>query len=297
MGSPSASGAATPSPAVTAPPRPPQRWVGVRVDTTLVLQEGGAASRRIVRRPLIDEDSKYAPSYVSDLAVAPSQEAVLVARCCEPVSGSIDRVALDAGWRKPRTADQGHRFDVSGDLYARTDPRGDVAIRQLPKPAAQGRYVPQVAAVDVAVEPGGHRVVALLDERWTVDCCPPSGSPSAPAVLVLARQENGRWRKNHTWPLSEHYCAAVWLRSGKVALLHGQGWGPCTGARLDLFNPDNGKLEKDAVRLPRAAQHVGVDDSGTYLIYTAESTGGVHWLTLDGRTGQLAENGFTMADW
>ncbi len=304
MGSPSASGAATGSPSVTAPPRPPKRppkrWAGVQVDPVnieVMLRGRGTAPTRILRWSATDEGGESSPSYVSDIAFAPSEEAVFAARCCEPVPGTIYRVDLASDGKKPEPFDQGDRVDASGAAVGRIDPRGDVGVRPSSTPRERGKLVPLVGAIDLTLEPGGHRVAALLDESWTNECCFDSAPPAPPGVLLLDQQQDGRWRQGRSWPLPRRYCAAVWLHPGKVALLHGHRRGPCTGARLDLFNPYNGKLEKDAVRLPRAAQHVGVDDSGTYLIYTEAGSGGVHWLTLDGRRGQLAEDGFTMADW
>lgn len=302
--SPSVTPSASPTPkpaeeAVTPPKRPPDRWVGVQDDgehVMVVLSRAGRARTRLARWPTTDPYGELRGSKVAtDIALAPLQDAVLVALCCEPVPGTIWQVGLSADRRDPKPVGSGDRVDVSGATQASADVYGYLYVQPfVARDSRSKSFSSRKWAFDVTVQPGGRRTAALIDPERVIECC--LDAPPGPAgVLVVTHQQAGRWNERF-WPLSGRYCAAVGLNSGRVALLRGRGTAQCTGDRLDVLNPDTGKVKKNLLQLPSRVHHLSIDESGTYFIYT-DASGAVRWTTTDGRAGKLADGGFTKADW
>jgi len=282
-------------------PTLPRRWVGARFDDGRIgvsLGNTGNAPKAIVTEsaPHRSRDALT----VTDVALDVGRDVIYVATCCEPGSGQLRRVDLQAGSPVLASDDQGFAIDVAGptSTIARTDTFGTLALRSSPNSQQDVRA--QAGVSDVAVDAtAGVRVIALIQPA-RLRALIPTVPPHEPGILVLTSNA-GRWQEMR-YSLSENttYCRAVALTGGFIGLLAGQvdASNPvaCTGDRLDVYDTTKRQLRAGAIRFPAPIRHLSVDDSSTYLIATTVD-GAVRWRTLAGEAGDLAPRGFVAADW
>jgi hypothetical protein len=260
--------------------------------------ETGAKPRPLaVERP----ESRSASLQVTDVAYDTRRELVYVATCCEPGSGHLwvlDVKAAAAGFAQ---GDQGFAVDVAGpaSAIARTDTFGTLGLRAASGGAQELRTDAGVA--DVAVDGGSSlRVVALVDSN-RLRALIPTVSAHDHALLVLRPNADATWTEvSYPLPRDATHCRVVPLKEGDVGLLAG-GVDPrdavrCTGERLDAYDTAQRRLRTGVLIFPARVQHLSIDDSSTFLIFTTVG-GAVGWRTLDGRGGSLASEGFAAADW
>ncbi|HUG86104.1 MAG TPA: hypothetical protein VMM13_16190 [Euzebya sp.] len=276
-------------PAAPVPAAAPDTWWGLHQDDTiLTLDVGEVGQREVVATgdfgSIGGSEEQTVPPTVGDLTI--TAEGPVIGELSEPASGSI-AVAEDGQLVRPDSSPAGLRVDghPSG-LWAWVDTHGFWSW------AAGGEQQPPSAgAVDVAVS-GQGLVAALIDPARALLYAQGAG-PS----LVLERASTGRIVQ----PLDvTPYCRIVWLRGAHILLLRGTDDAyVCTMDGADLYDAADASVTPvETLELDqRPARHVGVDDSGSYLIITGHD-GAVRWATLDGRGGDLAAPGrYVAADW
>lgn len=277
----------------------PDRWVGGRIegDDLAVVVRAGDSEEVLGRWTTIATEGD--PSEISDIGFAGN--VVLMGMCCEPSSGSIFEVRQPeegGDESEPLLVDQGYRFDVKGTVFVRADSfTGILGIRPL-LPSHDSQWLDTEAhAADVSISPDGDRSAVLVDPVLRLGVGPVGDEASVAVYLV----HDGEVTLQERMPVeTNRYCAVVWLADGQLGLLasdHASDYiYQCTGDHLDLLDVESGEIEPSAMTFATPVRHLGVDDSGHYLIATTID-GTVTWHTREGEHGVLAEAGFQAADW
>lgn len=271
----------------------PLEWAGARSEgdqLQVMRSAGGTGPRQVASQAVTARPSDFA--YRDGVAH--------LSFCCEGGSGRV--LSGDVRVSQPKLTAQGSamRIDVAAGWSVQVDAAGGYTVG----PAGDRDAYQQsgVGATDAALRGNDARRLATLIDPARVQKISGAVVPGDLRVRIEERDDAGAWKQltEVRLPTDRQYCGVVWVGADRIGLVKGE-LDPddplfCIGRVIDFYTVGVNRLDVDGVVFDVPVQHLSVDPSSTFLIF-ATVAGTVEWMTLDGRAGELAENGYVAADW